>query len=64
MRSGSYEQSPENLCLDCLGSGWHLESAHDPQANPPEAGDWAARRPINKGEYHPTWVPSTPISGR
>lgn len=74
-RSGAYEQTPENLCLDCLDSGSHLESAHDPSENPPESGEWAASRPVDQGGYQPTWSkpvdqyeraegPAHPILGR
>lgn len=57
-RGGKYEGAPESLCLDCLGSGHHLESAHDPDEADVDTINHLAKRPAGEGGFHPVWMKS------
>lgn len=54
-RSGAYEQKPESICLDCLGAGKHMASAHDQQHADVETINHLASRPIGEGGFQPEW---------
>jgi hypothetical protein len=54
-RSGGYESKPESLCLDCIDTGHHMESAHDQDEADVDSINHLARRPPGQGGFHPIW---------